>query len=431
MDIHFIGIGGIGISALAQFCKNRGDTISGSESQQTGTFELLQNQGIEIKIPQQAKNIPLNCDLVIYTEAIGEDNPERVEALKRNLPIKTYFEFLGEISKDFHTIAVTGTHGKTTTTGLIAAGFKTAHFDATIFVGSKLQELGNANFHAGSNDFLLLEACEYRANFRFLYPEIVILTNAELDHVDFYKNEEHYIETFTEFCAKAKTVIYHKDDKNAQIILKNFTGQKIAVDSNDPSFKTSKKKLHLSGEHNRENAILALSCAQLLFEKEDAQMNQFKKGLEKFSGAWRRQEFLGEKEINNKKIQVFDDYGHHPTEIIATLQGLREKFPNKKIGLIFEPHQYSRTRKFFDEFLTALAHADFIGIFPIYAARDTQADKQSVCIDNFCEKNPAIQKIETQKDAQLFTQKLNENDILLFMGAGVIDVFAHEFLRKS
>lgn len=443
MKIHFIGIGGIGISALAQFCKTQGHEISGSEIQETGISEILRKQNIEIQIPQRAENVPEDCDLVVYTEAIifcEEENPEFLEAKKRKIPIKSYFEFLGEISQKFRTIAVAGTHGKTTTTGLLTAGFKQANFGASIFVGSKLRELDNSNFSAGTNDFLLVEACEYRNNFQFLCPEIVILTNVELDHVDFYRDENHYFETFAHFCKKAKVVIFHKEDKNAQKVLENFKGQKIAVSSK----KIADMNLSISGIHNRENAILALACAEYL--KENFNFSQFKKGLESFSGAWRRQEFLGEKSLNDQdselhKILVFDDYGHHPTEIKATLQSFRERFPDQPIGLIFEPHQFSRTKQFFEEFLSAFELADLTGLFPIYEARDTKEDKESISIDHFALKNKKFHKIENQIDAQVFAKmllsqglehsKLRLDEIvpvLLFMGAGKIDVFAKNFL---
>lgn len=443
MKIHFIGIGGIGISALAQFCKTQGHSISGSEIQETGISEILRKQKIEIKIPQKMSNLPQECDLVIYTEAIGESNPELIEAQRRKIPLKSYFEFLGEISQKFRTIAVAGTHGKTTTTGLLSAGFIKADFEASIFVGSKLKELNNSNFLAGTNDFLLVEACEYRNNFQFLCPEIVILTNVELDHVDFYHDENHYFETFSCFCNKAKVVIFHKEDEKAQKILKNFKGKKIAV-SNE---KIGDINLSISGIHNRKNAILALKCAEYLNELLD--FFKFKKGLENFSGAWRRQEFLGEKFLKNKdlttqKLLIFDDYGHHPTEIKATLQSFREKFPNQPIGLIFEPHQFSRTKQFFDEFLLAFEAADLIGLFPIYEARDTQKDKESVSLNDFISKNKKISKINNQLEANLFAKKLINQalrkskitdekaiPILLFMGAGKIDVFAKKFLNSS
>ena len=286
LHIHFIGIGGIGISALAQFCHFKGANCTGSEMQETAILKNLKNIGIKIYIPQKAENIPKNCNLIIYTEAIPEDNLELIEGKKRGIPMKSYFEFLGEISVHFHTIAVAGTHGKTTTTGALGAGFLHCDFKATMFVGSTLREFGNSNFYAGTNNFLLVEACEYRNSFGFLYPEIVILTNVELDHIDYYRDENHYLETFINFCKKAKTVIYHEKDKNARKVLAHFFGEKIMVTKRDILMVPN---LKIIGMHNRENVALSIACAKKL----DLDLEKFQNGLKLFQGAGRRQEFLG------------------------------------------------------------------------------------------------------------------------------------------
>ena len=418
MNIHFIGIGGIGISALAQFCHKRGDTITGSEISETSILKNLRAQGIDIVIPQKLENIPKNCDLVIYTEAVSLDNPERREAKNRDIPVKSYFQYLGEISKDFNTIAVCGTHGKTTTVGLLSSGFQAAKFDATVFVGSKLREFKDSNFYRGTNDFLLLEACEYRNNFQFLRPEIVILTNAELDHTDYYLNQSHYRDIFTEFCSRAHTVIHHEDDLDAHMILQKFSGKRIAVPQNTPESIT----LEISGHHNRKNAALALTLSEELgLPAED-----FKKGLKNYTGAWRRQEYLGEK----NDIKIFDDYGHHPTEVAATLQAFREHFPGKRIGLIFEPHQFSRTKQFFDEFCEVLSQADETGIFPIYEARDSEEDKKSVSIKDLISNIPNSMPIKNHENINKFAKRLAPGDILIFMGAGDIDEFARKFMNS-
>ena len=416
MNLHFIGIGGIGISALAQFCAPRGDNISGSDVQDSSILEKLRKKNFKIFLTHDEKNIPKNTDTIIFTEAISPNNPELVWAKKNNLPVFSYFEYLGQISKKFKTIAVAGTHGKTTTTGLLASGFLQTNFAPTVIIGSELKIFGNSNFYSGKNNFLLVEACEYRNNFRFLTPEIVLLTSVTFDHPDFYKDEDHYLGTFRIFCEKAKTVIFHTNDKNAQLILKNFSGQKIMVPSEQNI------DINLYGQKNKENAMLAFSCAKLLNLDE----KKFLAGLKNFSGASRRQEFLGEK----NGIKIFDDYGHHPVEIKTTLQAFREKFPEKKIGLIFEPHQFSRTKKFFDEFLSSFDYADEIGLHPIYEARDSEDDKLSINLKNFIQKNPKIKKIETINDAENFFKKFYKGDVLIFMGAGVISDFAKKFMKK-
>ena len=420
MNIHFIGIGGIGISALAQYCHHRGDTITGSEAAETNILPRLRALDIPILIPQNANNIPSECDLIVYTEAVSTDNPERQEAERRNIPQQSYFQYLGEISKRHRTIAVCGTHGKTTTVGLIASGFQAVGFDATVCVGSTLREFGESNFHLGSNGWLLVEACEYRNNFQFLQPEVVVLTNVELDHIDFYKSEEHYFQTFRDFCSKAKMVISHNNDQNVEKLFGKIENETLTVETN------SCLSLQIHGKHNRENAELALKLARLL----ELDLDKFKKGLKNYKGAGRRQEYLGEK----NGIKIFDDYGHHPTEISATLQSFREQFPDKKIGLVFEPHQFSRTKQFLTEFGEALSQADVVGIHPIYEARDSEEDKQAVSLQDLVNtvetfhRQDTTRVVETTNDANQILDQLKEGDVLLFMGAGKIDQFAKQFL---
>ncbi len=417
MNIHFVGIGGIGISGVAQFCHKRGDQVTGSDITESEIFPTLQKAGIRVFIPQQASNIPDNCDLLVYSEAVHDQNPERVSAKKRGIREISYFRFLGELSKEFRTIAVAGTHGKTTTCGLIAAGGIAAKFDPTFFIGSTLTEFGGSNFHLGSNEWMGCEACEYRNNFQFLSPEIVVLTNVEWDHPDSYPTEESYFKAFENFVAKAKIVIYHQGDMGAERVLKNFKGEKLSIPAQSPH--SWEHLLQISGQHNHENATLALALAHKL----GLNLEQFKKGLGNFCGAGRRQELLGVSD----GIYVYDDYGHHPTEIRATLSGLREKYPDAKIGLIYEPHQFSRTKVFFPEFVEALRGADFTAIFPIYEARDSEEDKK-FGVENFLRADKSFVLVQTKTEAQQFKKNLRKGDVLLFMGAGKISVFGREFL---
>lgn len=467
MHIHFIGIGGIGISTVAQFCHNKKDTITGSEMQETVMTERLRALGISLMIPQRVKNIPQNCDLVVYSEAVPPTNPERQEAERRKIPQKSYFEFLGDVTKDMRTIAVAGTHGKTSTCGLLAAAMKESKFDASFFVGSTLREFDGSNFHQGSNEWAVVEACEYRDNFRFLNPEILILTNIEWDHPDYYDTEEKYFNTFRRFVQQATTVIYHADDTNAVKVLNDFTGRHIAVhlksvETGDSLLNNKQGTAHVSsmsnknilssdichlspemvetsihrvskyydhidltvtGHHNRANASLALAVAHEIGIDETA----FRAGLQTYTGAGRRLEYLGQK----NGITLYDDYGHHPTEIRATLQAVRERHPEAQIGLIYEPHQFSRTRLFFDEFVSALSEADHLGLFPIYEARDSAEDKAATSIDTLQKEIPTAQKIETHTDVQNMMKNLEKGDVLLFMGAGQMSEFVHQWLENN
>ena len=418
MNLYFSGIGGIGISALAQYCQTQGHSISGSEISETSITKHLKNLRININTNQESVNITKEIDLFIYTEAVSPNNPERMKASELNIPQKSYFEYLGEITKTKRTIAVAGTHGKTTTVGMIACGLKEAGFDATVFIGSTLPEFNNSNFHAGTNDWLIVEACEYRNNFQYLQPEIIVLTNVEWDHPDHYKSEEEYLQSMENFVLKAEKIITHP-----QVGISIPSGKLVQTN------KTEIPTLSVSGEHNRDNAKLALTLAQELsmITEEAFLLTAFKIGLSNFAGTARRQEYLGAK----KGLHFYDDYGHHPTEITVTLQAIREKHPNSKIGLIFEPHQFSRTRQFFDEFINAFSHADILGLYAIYAARDTAEDLEAVSRKTLLKSisgNPRA--IDTRDSVLKMMNEMETGDVIIFMGAGKISQFARDTLSS-
>ena len=415
MNIYFSGIGGIGISSLAQFCLNRGDNISGSDISETVMTKVLEGKGVKINFQQISVNISGNIDVLVYTEAIPVRNPERVRAKELNIPSYSYFEYLGIISRDLRTIAVAGTHGKTTTTGLIAAGFSKTKIKPTVIVGTVLDMFGGTNFQVGDSEFLVVEACEYRENFRFLSPEIVILTGVDYDHIDAFPTEESYFQAFEKFIENAKIVIYHADDENITKVLQNFSGKKIAVEN------PAKLDLKLIGDFNQKNAALTLKLSEVL----NLDKKCFTKGLQKFAGIGRRQEFIGEKD----GILFYDDYAHHPVEIRELYQGFKNEFPGKKIGMVFEPHQHSRTKELFREFCQEFSKIDSLGIMPIYAARDSEEDKKFT-IDNFFCENSDWQKIQNNSDMKKFLQDFGDGDIVIFCGAGNISQFGRDFLKS-
>ncbi len=418
MHIYCIGIGGIGLSAVAQFCHQQGHSVSGSDQQESAITHLLQSKGIRVYTPQHKKNIPDECDVVIYSEAIDTQHAERVEAQRRSIPLYSYFEFLGHISQKYTTIAVAGTHGKTTTCGLIAGGAMAASFDATFFVGSTLPLFENSNFHSGSNEFIVLEACEYRNNFRFLTPDITLITNIEWDHPDAYKTEKEYFNAFRSFLLQSNTVIYHSDDHVTKDLLRDIPTQKIEVDFQASQVDT----LTLFGDHNKRNAHLALALGNIL----PLDIQSFRKGVLHFSGTGRRQEHIG----SYNGILVYDDYGHHPTEIKATIDAFRSKFPGSRIGLLYEPHQFSRTHTFQKEFETVLSTPDVVGIYPIYEARDSAEDKSKISSAILAESITNAHLVTTHDDVRNLCAHLQENDILLFMGAGNISRFAREWMQS-
>lgn len=422
MKIHFIGIGGIGISGLAQLCHHRGDTVQGSDISDSVIFPILRTKNIPLFPQQGAENITKDLDLVVYTEAIPLDNPELLRAKELDLPCKTYFEYLGEISQDYFTVAVAGTHGKTTTTALIAAGCLASEFEATFLVGSTLDEFGGSNFYpaglTSGKPVLIVEACEYRENFRFLDPDIVILTSIEWDHPDYFKSRDQYLDAFRNFIKNTKTVIYHHDDFMALEMLEDFDGERIAVPKQSDN--SLQFLLKIFGEFNERNALLALTLAAKL----DMDIENFKEGVGSYRGAGRRQEFLGEQ----SGVKFYDDYAHHPTEVSRLLQGFRKKFPKAKIGLVYEPHQFSRTKQFFSEFLTAFEYADEVGLWPIYAARDTDEDKKFK-LESFIDHNANLQIVRSVEDIDNFKEKFGKGDVIIFCGAGKISTVAREYLE--
>ena len=369
--IYFIGIGGIGISAVARMFLLEGKKVSGSDVAEGEVTDGLREAGAEIFIGQKAENIPTDCDLVIYTIAVTPDNPEFVEAERRGIPMMSYPEALGEISRDKFTIAVSGTHGKTTTTALIAKILMEAGLDPTVIVGSFLQgsTLGRkkgrtfkTNFISGRGKYFVVEACEYRRSFLHLLPRVLVLTNIDADHLDYYKDMNDIISAFNELATKVPKsgfVVSDVKDKNIKLAIKNLSCKIVDY----KKLKIENCKLKIPGQHNILNAHAALAVAKILGIDEKSAL----KSLENFSGAWRRFEYCGK--AKNGAL-VYDDYGHHPTEIIATLSGARELFPKQKIIVVFQPHLYSRTKDHLKAFGKCFRDASEVILLPIYPARE-------------------------------------------------------------
>lgn len=359
--IYMTGIGGIGMSALAQLLAERGKSVAGSDRDESPTTALLGERGIRVDIGQRAENVPDNAQLLIYSDAIPESNPEREKARERNIPELSYFEALGEVSKGMRTIAVAGTNGKTTTTGMLAKILQVAGKRPTAVIGSIVRDFGS-NFLAGDPDLFVVEACEYRDHLLKLDPEILVITNIELDHTDYFPSLDALVETFR--------IAAHKVSHDGYIVT-NPAGANIArvlagaqahiVDYTQAEV----PELSQIGEFNRENARAAAAAARIAFP--DISQSTIDRALVDFKGSWRRFEYKGE---TPEGALVYDDYAHHPTAISKTIEAARQKFPDKKIVVAFHPHLYSRTKSFLGEFAIALASADRSLIAPIYAARE-------------------------------------------------------------
>ncbi len=421
MKIFCVGIGGIGLSGVAQMLRSQGHDVSGSDLSTSEITDLLRKSGIQVLHLHSEKNIDKTFDQLIYSEAVPEDNPERVRAEEFGIPQISYAHALGNLSRDKKTIAITGTHGKTTVTGMVTSILLCAKKDPNIIVGSTLRLLQNKNFRVGGSDLFLLEACEYRDNFLYLTPWIMAINTLELDHLDYFKTEERYYASFQKLAEKipsSGTLILFQHDES-KLNLENIRAHKKILPAHlEAQFKLS---LQVPGAHNRHNAVMAVSIAEQLGIPEEA----IRKGLESYQGAARRWEYKGE--IQGAKL--YDDYAHHPAKIRATINATRERYPKEKIIAVFQPHQYSRTREFFEDFTKAFSEADEVWITDIYRARDTEEDVKSVSAPKLAKaiQNPKDSKYIPLKDIPENIQKhASAGKVFLVMGAGNINsIFDH------
>ena len=360
-QIYMIGIGGIGMSALAQLLLSRGASVSGSDREESPTVQLLARKGIEIVIGQDSCNIPADTELVIYSDAVPSSNVERTRAQEMGIRQISYFEALGEISKDMRTIAVAGTHGKTTTTGMLAKILQYCEKEPTAIVGSIVRDF-ESNFLPGRDDLFVVEACEYRDHLLKLAPEILVITNIELDHTDYFPDLDALQETFRKAAAKVPESGIIVTDPYDPVIAGALARVKAPII--DYTTQTV-PELKLIGEFNRANARAAKAAARAAFPH--LQEEYIDKALIEFRGSWRRFEYKGE---TPQGAMVYDDYAHHPTAIRKTIEAARQEFPENRIVVAFHPHTYSRTRALFNDFADALALADRAIVVPIYAARE-------------------------------------------------------------
>jgi UDP-N-acetylmuramate--alanine ligase len=412
-NFHLIGAGGIGVSGLARLLRAAGKVVSGSDREPSPVTVKLIAEGFQIKIGEAAENLPAEVEVVIHTSAAREDNLELAEAKKRGLKTLTYAEALGEITRDKKLITVAGAHGKTTTTSLIVAAALAAGEDISCLVGTNLKELNGGNARLGGSDYFVIEACEYRRAFLNFQPEILVVTNIEAEHLDYYRDLTDYQSAFVELAEKlpaAGTLIASSAEANLEPVI-----------AAAPKFLDSKNtelpELQLAGAHNRQNAALALRVATTL----DWDLTKAKKGIENFTGGWRRFEKKGE--LNG--ALVFDDYGHHPTEIAATLAGAREKYPDRRILIVYQQHQLDRAAKMLTELGASFTAADLVLIPNLYAVRDETSKVKITADDLVAEirKNgkEALHTEDFAKTATWLRENLRSNDLLLVMGAG--DVF--------
>lgn len=419
---HFIGIGGIGVSAVARMMIGRGIAVSGSDRAPSVVTEGVAHLGARVAIGHDAKNIPNETSIVIYSPAVPRDNIELVVAREQGIPCYMYPEALGLISKGMRTIAVSGTHGKTTTTAMIAEVLIAAQKSPTVIVGSLLKS--GTNFVQGDSDLFVVEACEYKRSFLNLTPNILVITNIDSDHLDYYKDIRDIQNAFNEIAMKvgvSSIIVCNPNDINIAQALVSVSAKIIDYTQEELSLRGQTSNLAVPGDHNIRNAQAALAVARLLGVDHDEAVTT----LVGFQGTWRRMEQKG---ILANGAIVYDDYAHHPTEIKATLQGLRSKFPSNRLRVIFQPHLYSRTKFLLNDFSASFGDADEVIIAPIYAAReepDPEISAEILAQEIADQKKVPGLRVWAMSDflaiETYLRDTLEKDDIIITMGAG--DIF--------
>ena len=450
IHVHFIGIGGISMSGLAEILLEEGFTISGSDAKQSALTDSLAKKGATIYIGQKASNLSIRPALVVYTAAIREDNEEFKAAVDAGIPMLSRAELLGQIMDNYEkSIAVAGTHGKTTTTSMISQILLVAKADPTISVGGILEAIGG-NIRVGGSEVFITEACEYTNSFLHFHPKYSIITSVEAEHLDFFKDIDDIRRSFHEFAGNTAhdgvliingqiaaldqitnnlscSVTTYGLCENDDFYAKNITYNDHACGTYTLMHKTEDLgtvSLSVPGRHNVSNSLAAIAlCLNL-----GLPLDVIKKGLLQFGGTKRRFEYKGTK----NGITVIDDYAHHPTEVAATLTAARN-YPHGRIICVFQPHTYSRTKAFLSDFARVLSMADIVVLADIYAARE----KNTIGISSKdllaeLQKNgqesyyfPSFDEIE-----KFLSEKCIKNDLLITMGAGDVYLIGEHLLQQ-
>jgi len=422
--VHFIGIGGIGVSALARYYLSQGWRVSGSDLVASEITKALAKLGARIYRSANLKN--LSPDLVVYSPAVKEGNSELAEARRLKIKAISYPQALGELSRQYETIAIAGAHGKSTTTAMIGIMMAAARLDPTVIVGTKVKEFGDSNFRLGKSKYLVIEACEYDRSFLNYWPKIIVMTNIEMDHMECYKNEAALVSVFKEFARhlpKEGSLVVFGDDANVAKVaasLKNkalIKGYSLA----QPEAKALRRIMRVPGEHNVANGLAALAVGRILGIDD----KKIFSSLAKYKGSWRR--FDEERgAINGKKITVISDYGHHPTQIKMTMAAARAKWPGKKLICVFQPHQAWRTYLLFDNFAAALrdSPADVVIVTDIYqvAGRENDAISKKISSSKLVAavKKNEVRYVSPKEIVSALGKEVKGGEVVLVMGAGNI-----------
>ncbi len=430
---HFIGIGGIGMCGLAELLHNMGAKVSGSDLSENANTDRLKELGVKVFKGHQAENVG-DADVVVFSSAVQSSNPEVQMARAKQIPLIPRAEALAEIMRLKRGVAVAGTHGKTTTTSMTASIFLQAKAQPTIVVGGRF-DLIKSTALLGDGEWLIAEADESDGSFNKLSPEIAIITNIDSDHMDFYKSFENLQKAFLAFAQKVpfygtcivcgddpmvrtlfehfpKRICFYGFNDNNDFVLKGENGKyQVFENTNSNLKKLGNLEIHVPGHHNALNALASVIAGM----KAGISFEICQAGIAQFAGVDRRFHFKGEK--NN--IKVYDDYGHHPTEVRATLQGFREKFPDRRLVVLFQPHRFSRTESCWHEFTHCFTQSDLLILTDIYAAGE--AALPGVTSERLASEVKHENCIYLKKDAGLVKaihSQLKSGDVFLTLGAG-------------
>ena len=446
--VHFIGIGGISMSGLAKILLTEGYSVTGSDSKNSEVIEKLEELGAKIYINHHRDNIN-DVDLVIYTDAIANDNEELLKAHSLGVPVIDRATFLGALMKNYkNSIAVSGTHGKTTTTSMLSTILNRSTLDPTILLGGQLSEI-NGNIKLGSKDYMLTEACEYKGNILKYFPTMAIILNIDEDHLDYFKDIDHIIDTFVQYgknLDKDSYLLINKDDPGSEKVIKNTLAKVVTFGLNsDCDYRAEDIKfsqeglssftlnignkefyninLNVMGIHNIYNSLGAITAAHI----SGLPMEEILTNIQFYTGVQRRLEFKG----YYNKVKIIDDYAHHPTEISSTLRALRNSTKGN-IYCIFQPHTFTRTQLLLNSFATSFCEANKVVITDIYAAREKDNGViHSRDLANAIKSTDAIY-LETFEEIETYLiDNLKDDDIVVTMGAGNIYLVGESILEKT
>ncbi len=451
-NIHCIGIGGIGLSAIAEILLSEGYRVSGSDMKESEMTAKLARAGARIFIGHRAENVE-DAELLIYSAAVGKDNPELVRAKEKQLPVLSRAEMLGLLMEKYeNSIAISGTHGKTTTTSMVSLILDRAAFSPTILVGGNLAEI-NGNVKVGNSKYFVTEACEYMDSFLSLKPKMEIILNIDSDHLDYFKDIDHIVSSFDRFAhlvpSTGKIIAYDANPFVNRVIQEldnvitfglnencDYCARSIRFDENGmPSFDVynagvliNRVQLCIPGEHNILNALAAFACTHTLGVPSEL----IKETLESYHGTQRRFDIVG---TTAAGVKIVDDYAHHPTEIKATLDA-SQNVPHNRLWCLFQPHTYTRTMALFDDFAEAFSKADKLILAEIYAAREKNIYKISSAqlAERIKEKHPEkeVLFIESFEEmADYVSENAEPGDMVITMGAGDIYKVGEMLLKKQ